>query len=96
MEATIRSPFGFGHRGNHGTGCIHFRVGIYQLFNILIMGDTMKIGFTPPIEYDSIKFEYWQATNQLRWFDNGTETVLQQMWQGSNGTQKWENIETVK
>jgi len=55
-----------------------------------------NIEFTPPIQYEKITIEYWQATNQLRWFDKGiTEKVLQQMWQGSEGSQKLQNVETV-
>ena len=49
--------------------------------------------------------ETWACTNQLRWkqvecdMGNGTAmnvNELQQMWQGSNGEQKWEPVPFVE
>lgn len=48
--------------------------------------------------------ESWSATPQLRyverqsasWMDEPTHIVLQQLWQGSNGSQKWEDVPTVR
>jgi len=47
--------------------------------------------------------EYFVPTLRFRWFlkkntvieFNLEEKVLQQLYQGSNGSQKWEDIETV-
>lgn len=41
--------------------------------------------------------ESWSITPHLRYVENSiNETTLQQMWQGSNGTQKWETVEIIK
>lgn len=55
------------------------------------------------INGDSRLDESWSLTTQLRWkqrlkqHGNGTAediTVLQQMWQGSMGTQEWKDVPT--
>lgn len=44
--------------------------------------------------------EHWVVTPYLRWVDRpmpwDTLPTLQQLWQGSNGSQKWEDVQTVR
>lgn len=58
------------------------------------------VTYTPT---DNVLDEYFTLTNQLRWFSklkyindaNGCyEKTLQQLWQGSKGTQEWVDVPT--
>ena len=39
--------------------------------------------------------EYWSKTNNLRFRFTGFAVQLEQMWQGSNGGERWEVVPTV-
>ena len=50
-----------------------------------------------------VEEEFWTITNQLRWkmkhnpnnWNDLPEKVLQQLWQGSKGSQEWKDVPTV-
>lgn len=60
--------------------------------------DGVAIDFT-----DFVQPEFFQITPQLRWINRRDismpshyDSVLQQLWQGSNGAQRWEDVPTVR
>lgn len=58
----------------------------------------IEIDLSPIIDSDN-GVEYFMPTFNLRWkllMCPKPRKILEQMWQGNNGTEKWEEIEIVK